>query len=815
MSDARPRRSQWTSFACISGRLMSANQRSMRVDDNRCGSNWADYFKGYLDDTVGRGILDPTSRNVSEDFMQILQVNQLVLLNTWGLSRGSASHTFHNGSHRTQIDFLATRRPAADQESRRASAIALDLTPWRFGPKHRPVVGSLPWRAGWTFCKPPPHNVSRRIASSIREAIRGGSERNTETLRRCLTELATAAVGTMSLTELNKRALQASHNLLCPQVGRKPTRTKPVSGKALHLVVQPHIQAMWAAHRQLKSPLHGSWFRRIFDAFLRFRDFSRRSRELRASCRRARRARLMNLIDQAQVAAEAHDLGTVYRVIRHIAPKTRRLPTCIRSAEGQLLSSGDQFRAIHDYFANAYDSTCPVPALPSGLGLCISVEEVKEAIGSLKSGKAVPDGSLPAELWKLSPDSFAEFLHSELCASIENSHSYPPEISECTLSLMPKPGKSSKLPKDLRPLGLQDPSAKIFAAVLKHKIMEQAGPALHRCPQYAYSKGKAIDEAILRVSEHCRKIRDSLKQSTVSVHAKRAGRSASSCQGGIMLSLDLSKAFDCVPRWALLAALAHVGVEAELQAAVLSIHERCRYHIQHGRHKGSFAIRRGIRQGCALSPCLYSIFTVWLFDQLAARTDPNWAASCATLFADDTHLHWAVHSLSDLEFCCHCIRETFAVFRAAGMQVNSSKSALVVSLKGNAAKQWLRRKQQRTPQGRWISVGTPHQPLLIPREDRMVYLGIIASYQNFELQTYRHRLHVARGNRQRLLKTLHAAGLSLKCRVRLYEACVRSSLTYGLHANWLHCRSLPETGAGRCQIPQGSGSITQSSYARK
>ena len=109
----------------------------------------------HLAGCVGRGILDPTSRNVSEDFMQILQVNQLVLLNTWGLSRGSASHTFHNGSHRTQIDFLATRRPAADQESRRASAIALDLTPWRFGPKHRPVVGSLPWRAGWTFSKPP------------------------------------------------------------------------------------------------------------------------------------------------------------------------------------------------------------------------------------------------------------------------------------------------------------------------------------------------------------------------------------------------------------------------------------------------------------------------------------------------------------------------------------------------------------------------------------------------------------------------------------------------------------------------------------
>ena len=47
-----------------------------------------------------------------------------------------------------------------------------------------------------------------------------------------------------------------------------------------------------------------------------------------------------------------------------------------------------------------------------------------------------------------------------------------------------------------------------------------------------------------------------------------------------MLSSDLSKAFDCVPRGALIQALQYAGVDAGLRAAILEVHERCRYHIK-------------------------------------------------------------------------------------------------------------------------------------------------------------------------------------------------------------------------------------------
>ena len=64
----------------------------------------------------------------------------------------------------------------------------------------------------------------------------------------------------------------------------------------------------------------------------------------------------------------------------------------------------------------------------------------------------------------------------------------------------------------------------------------------------------------------------------------------------------------------------------------------------------------------------------------------------------------------------------------------------------------------------------------------MVYLGIVASYQQFELQTFEHRHKAALHNRQRLLQVLHSRCLPRKLRVRLYVACICSTLQYGLHA---------------------------------
>ena len=99
---------------------------------------------------VGRGVMR-TSHVRDVDLETFLQEHDLVFLNSWGSARARACHTYVHGDTKSQIDFVALRRPTADALSRRAKPEIFDLAPWRRGAKHHAVVASVPWRAGWTF----------------------------------------------------------------------------------------------------------------------------------------------------------------------------------------------------------------------------------------------------------------------------------------------------------------------------------------------------------------------------------------------------------------------------------------------------------------------------------------------------------------------------------------------------------------------------------------------------------------------------------------------------------------------------------------
>ena len=267
-----------------------------------------------------------------------------------------------------------------------------------------------------------------------------------------------------------------------------------------------------------------------------------------------------------------------------------------------------------------------------------------------------------------------------------------------------------------------------------------------------------------------------------SVRDRKAKRPVLPCVGGIMLGLDLSRAFDQVPRESLAQSLRHAGAPAELIHAVMHLHNACQYEVRHKGCRGKFEMQKGVRQGCTLSPCLYAIFSCLLYDILAARTCPQWAAKAVTLFADDSHLAWDISSVADLQFVKHCVQQTFQVFREHGMSVHPEKSQIVLRIRGRAAVNWVKQRQHRTPTGKVLDLGTPHEPIRIPVVSRMVYLGIVVSYGAFEQQTCLHRVKAASGNRHRLAKLLRCRRLSLRQRVRLYVACVRSCLLYGQHA---------------------------------
>ena len=51
----------------------------------------------------------------------------------------------------------------------------------------------------------------------------------------------------------------------------------------------------------------------------------------------------------------------------------------------------------------------------------------------------MPDTGVPSELWQLCPGAYARFFSSILSASPQERESLPPEVTDCTLALIPHP----------------------------------------------------------------------------------------------------------------------------------------------------------------------------------------------------------------------------------------------------------------------------------------------------------------------------------------------------------------------------------------
>ena len=137
--------------------------------------------------------------------------------------------------------------------------------------------------------------------------------------------------------------------------------------------------------------------------------------------------------------------------------------------------------------------------------------------------------------------------------------------------------------------------------------------------------------------------------------------------------------------------MTHANIPKELQIAIISIHQQCKYTVRHGQRSKTFALEKGVRQGCVLSPLLFTLYSCWIYDQLVAATSACWAEKLMTLYADDSHASFQIESLKDLGIALRAIRILFRLFESTGMKVNATKSCIVLGLRGSAARRWIKR----------------------------------------------------------------------------------------------------------------------------
>ena len=748
---------------------------------------------------VGTGVTDNTSapHQDGDEFQRLVCQNGLTALNTWSRAGRPASTFLRPTGAGAQLDYALTRLPC-DPLSLCAKARPDANIVHPTGFRHVPVLGCI------TQPRVPRSTPQQPVltAAKANRALRDNS-----TFQQSFQNAVAGLVHEQA--DLNSALLHAWHSTLpgvkaaepAPDLRKIPhprlddnTRvtlkrfwyTKRAVRQALDLTdcyTGPPILyiaegGMQAVQRHFPRAVLGlrSWLH-AWQSAVRFHQLDR---QMRKAGRVKKLQQLNTLLEEAQASPEQGVLG-LYRIIHRFKPKTSKRTIHFRDSEGRLLTAREELEQLRKYFSDLFQSeTRPsAPAWTLHHGLQPSLSEVTAALESLPGNKALPSGHAPAALWRQNVSSLAPIVTQQLQRVLGPGQlCFPEQWRLSYMVLLPKEGKPPTAPQNLRPICLLPAMSKIIARVLASRLRPYLEQALAAIPQFAYLQSRQTSDALDRVLSHCHQVRQQLGSYRNSLFDRRAGTQHRHFCGGLQVSLDLSKAFDRIPRARLHQALLRVGAPPDLASAIMYVHDSAGIVLERYGISETVPLVSGIRQGCGLSPLLWLAFTLLIYDDLL-HICPQDAITC---FADDFHMHWSLTTPRDFRNACLQIIRIFEVFEKHGMTIATDKTVVLLAMKGPEVPGLLQEFVQRRGRDRMLVLPRATGHTRIPIKTSHKYLGVHIGYGKFERTTLNARLRLSWIAFGRLHTFLKHPSLPIARRLSLWRTYIWAILQYGLTA---------------------------------
>ena len=395
--------------------------------------------------------------------------------------------------------------------------------------------------------------------------------------------------------------------------------------------------------------------------------------------------------------------------------------------------------------------------------------------------KALDPAYAPAPFWKMTSAQLSFFLHEhfEYCCA---QGDLPTCWSQGTLTFLPKPGTKGTHASELRPITLLEPTGKAMLGVLSQHLLQQVATSLGRHPQFAYLHHRGTQDAIDRVRSHCAHIRQLLYDNRYHIQQRASGISRHFVVGGLLVSLDLQKAFDSVMRTRLVEALRWFQVDDNLISILLHVYQNSSFTFQHRGEKRTFSTTCGIRQGCKSAPILWAIYAGYILDIASQSIDWYWVQQAITGFADDFCIHQSIETIQDVHQAVKRCGEFLDIFKEAGLTVNMKRTIAIFRLVGPGAAKLLKNYTKRTKEGTFLMIPCRYGLVHIKLVTQISYLGTILNYNHFEKHTMQHRIKAATKVNRQLTRWLHTNHLTKPQKLRLWYQCVFPCAIYGLRS---------------------------------
>uniref|UniRef100_A0A670II53 Reverse transcriptase domain-containing protein n=1 Tax=Podarcis muralis TaxID=64176 RepID=A0A670II53_PODMU len=216
----------------------------------------------------------------------------------------------------------------------------------------------------------------------------------------------------------------------------------------------------------------------------------------------------------------------------------------------------------------------------------ITINEIKEAISRMKTGKAPGPDGLSAKYYKILEEHLAPVL-KDVINNIFQGGKTPASWKEAYITLIPKTEKDKTDIKNYRPISLLNNDYKIFADIMASRLKKLLTKYIHK-DQMGFLPNR-------HQKENVRHILNIIEYLDMRIDVPAA-----------LIFIDAEKAFDNVSWEFLLQCLGKAGIEGPYLKGIRAIYseQQARLIINDNLTK-SFKIQKGTRQGCPLSPLLF------------------------------------------------------------------------------------------------------------------------------------------------------------------------------------------------------------------
>ena len=288
----------------------------------------------------------------------------------------------------------------------------------------------------------------------------------------------------------------------------------------------------------------------------------------------------------------------------------------------------------------------------------ITLKELRDAIGNLKSGKAAGPDEINGEYLKIFGQTFEGIL-LKLVNIIFSKHIYPSKWALNFLKPIFKKG-STKDPDNYRGLAIGSAFAKLFSFILLKRLTNFIDIKTLLSPhQIGFIKGKTTSDHIFFLRTIVEKV---VKRNKKKLYA---------------VFIDFKKAYDTVNRELLLKKLQSLGINGVFMRNINAMYNKTEYTIKlKGGYTRAIKSNLGLKQGCPLSPLLFNLYIDDIKDIFDAKCDPIDIQDIKInhfLYADDLVI--LSESPAGLQ---HCIDKAFNFATAKHLTINVKKSKTMV-----------------------------------------------------------------------------------------------------------------------------------------